>query len=113
MNAANEGLTQLMYGRYPRNQVEMNQAARDESTVVEQALTQLTNEVEQVTKSDTIVKVQEAWRAFAEAEANRNAEGWTEGTVYPLMYFTAFKVIASDRLRQLQLWLDEYKDLKP
>jgi uncharacterized protein YecT (DUF1311 family) len=111
MDAADEGLTQLVYGRYPRNQVEMNQAARDESAIVEKALTKLTNEVEEVTKSDTIVKVQEAWRAFAEAEAHRHAEGWTGGTGYPLMYFTALEVITSARLRQLQLWLDEHKDL--
>jgi hypothetical protein len=110
MNAADEGFTQLIYGFYPLDQAAMTQAAREECAVVVQALETLTKEIEQKTTSDTITKVQEAWGAFAEAEAHRCAEGWSGGTGYPMIYAAAFKVIASDRLRQLHQWFDEFKD---
>ena len=74
MNAADEGFTQLIYGFYPLYQAAMTQAAREECAVVVQALETLTKEIEQKTTSDTITKVQEAWGAFAEAEAHRCAE---------------------------------------
>lgn len=107
ISAADEGFTQLLYGLYPINQQAMNQKAREESKAIEEELDRLVDDVAKKSESDTIRKVQQAWRAFAEAEADRNAEGFTGGTAYPLFHHTALKVLASDRFRQLQTAVGE------
>jgi uncharacterized protein YecT (DUF1311 family) len=107
MNAADEGFTQLLYGLYPIAQGAMNNAAQKERKSVEDVLARLADVVAKKSKSGSIHKVQEAWRAFAEAEAKRKAEIATGGTIYPLLYHMAFKELALDRLRQLQSWVDE------
>jgi uncharacterized protein YecT (DUF1311 family) len=110
MNAADEGFTQLLYGLYPRSQHDMTKAAREESAAVEQALEKLVHEVAQATDTDTMQKAHDAWRAFADADAERHAAPWTGGTAHPMMYWIAYRVLASDRLRQLQQWYDDFKD---
>jgi uncharacterized protein YecT (DUF1311 family) len=110
MNAADEGFTQLLYGLYPMNQRDMTMAAREESAAIEQALEKLVDEVAQATNKDTMRTAHEAWRAFADADANRHAAPWTGGTAYPMMYWIAYRVLASDRLRQLQQWYDHFKE---
>jgi uncharacterized protein YecT (DUF1311 family) len=107
INTADEGFTQLLYGWYPISQQAMNKEAREKCKAVEDELDRLEDDVAKKSKSDSIRKAQEAWQAFAEAEAHRNAEGFTGGTAYPLFYHTAFKALASDRLRQLQTWVGE------
>ena len=107
ISAADEGFTQLLYGLYPINQQAMNRNAREGSKAVEEELDRLVDEVAKNPESDTIRKVQQDWRVFAEAEAHRNAEGFTGGTAYPLFYHTALKALASDRLRQVQTWAQE------
>jgi len=97
-----------LYGIYPISQHAMNATAQQESEAVANELCQLVEAVAEETNSDTIRKVHEAWEAFAKAESDRNAEGWGGGTAYPLFFHTAFKILASDRLKQLQLWYDEF-----
>jgi hypothetical protein len=109
ITAADEGFTQLIYGLYPLHQQGMNKVAREESNAVEVELAKLVSQVAKDSGSDTIIKVHEMWHTFAKAEADRNAEDWIGGTMYPLLYHSAFKVLASDRLRELQLWLDEFR----
>jgi hypothetical protein len=108
--AADEGFTQLLYGLYPINQQAMNRKAREESKAIEDELNQLVDDVAKKSESDTIRKVQQVWRAFAEAEAHRNADGFTGGTAYPLFYHTALKALASDRFRQLQTAEEVWED---
>ena len=111
INAANEGFTQLIYGFYPINQQAMNQAAEEESKTAEQRLEQLVDYVAMKSESNTIRNVQQKWRAFALAEADRHAEGFTGGTAYPVFFHNALRVLASDRLSQLQTWADgEFDD---
>ena len=108
--AADEGFTQLLYGLYPINQQDMNRKAAEECNAIEEELDRLVDDVAKKSESDTIRQVQQDWRAFAEAEAHRTAEGFTGGTAYPLFYCTALKVLASDRLRQLQTWAEEMSE---
>jgi hypothetical protein len=110
INAADEGFAQLLYGLWPLNQQAMNKLARDESRTVERELDRLVDEIAKDSGSDTIAKVHSAWRTFAESEAHRNAEGWEGGSGYPLIYHTGLKKLASDRLRQLQSWIDEFRE---
>jgi hypothetical protein len=104
--AADEGLSQLLFGLYPITQQGMNSEAREECKSVVDELDRLADDVARKSNSDTILKVQQAWRAFAEAEADRTAEGFTGGTAYPLFFHGALKELASDRLRQLRTWVD-------
>jgi uncharacterized protein YecT (DUF1311 family) len=110
IHAADEGFTQLLYGLYPINQQAMNKAAREESSAAGEELKKLADEVEKKTGESDIVKVQQAWEAFAKAEAERTAKGWTGGTGYPLIYHTALKVLTRDRVKQLRSWLEEEFD---
>jgi uncharacterized protein YecT (DUF1311 family) len=111
MNAADDGFTALLYGPYHHlSQHDMTMAARKESTAVEKALKKLVNEVAQATDTDTMKKAHDAWRAFAKADAERHAAPWTGGTAHPMMYWIAYRVLASDRLRQLQEWYGHFKD---
>ena len=57
-----------------------------------------------------IAEVQRTWEAFAKAEAERIAKGWTGGTGYPTVYHTALKVLTRDRVKQLRSWLQEMFD---
>ncbi|KJC53465.1 hypothetical protein UB31_08605 [Bradyrhizobium sp. LTSP849] len=107
INAADEGFSQLLHGLYPVNQQDMNRAAREASRAVDQELEKLINEVAKGSQSETIRQVQQAWRAFAEAEAERSAEDWVGGTGHPLVYYSALRALTSDRLHQLQTWVEE------
>jgi uncharacterized protein YecT (DUF1311 family) len=107
IKAADEGFTQLLYGLYPISQQAMNYNARAEREAIEQEVDRLVDEITRRSESDTIREVQKAWRAFAEAEANWRAAPSTGGSIYPLLYHTGFKELASDRLRQLKTWLEE------
>jgi hypothetical protein len=42
---------------------------------------------------------------LAEAEAEKVEEWFTGGTMHPLLYYTALKVLTSDRISQLGIWL--------
>jgi uncharacterized protein YecT (DUF1311 family) len=110
IGAADEGFTQLLYGHYPLSQQAMNRAARDECEAVNTELEKKVGEVATVSGSNTIHDVQRAWRAFAEAEAHRSAEGFTGGNMYPLIYSSALKGLSADRLRQVREWLEEQQE---
>jgi len=105
LNAADEGFTQLIYGRYPISQQAMNRTAREESEAVDRELENLTNAVAAADERD-IFEVQKAWRAFAESEAERQAKIWGGGSMRPLIYYTALKQLSDDRLKQLRSWLE-------
>ena len=111
IEAADEGLTQLVYGRYPVAQQEMNRIAREESEAVDLELEKLANAVAAADKSD-IFEVQKAWRAFAESEAERQAKDWTGGSGWPLIYYTALKQLSDDRLKQLRLWFEWFEETR-
>jgi lysozyme inhibitor LprI len=106
IEAADEGLTQLVYGRYPVAQQEMNRIAQEESEAVDLELEKLAKSVAAVDGGD-IFQVQKSWRVFAESEAERQAKGWTGGSAWALIYYTALKQLSDDRLEQLQSWFDE------
>jgi uncharacterized protein YecT (DUF1311 family) len=110
IHAADEGFAQLLYGLYPISQQAMNRAAREESSAAQEELQKLIDEVQKRTRESDILQVQQAWDAFAKAEAERHAKGWTGGTGYPLIYHTALKVLTRDRVNQLRLWVDEMFD---
>ncbi len=107
IKAADEGFTQLLYGLYPITQHAMNQAAQAEREAVERELDRLVNDIAKRSENDAICNVQKEWRVFAEAEANRKADAFARGSIYPLIYHTAFKELASDRLRQVKTSLEE------
>lgn len=110
IHAADEGFTQLLYGLYPISQQAMNKAAREESSVAREELKKLADEVEKRTGESDIAEVQRTWEAFAKAEAERIAKGWTGGTGYPTVYHTALKVLTRDRVKQLRSWFQEIID---
>ena len=105
--AADEGFTQLLHGLYPISQTAMNRAAREETEAAELELEKVVAEIAKKTESETIFKVQEAWVAFAKSEAERNAEDFIGGTIYPLYYHTTLKRLVDDRDGQLRLWLEQ------
>jgi hypothetical protein len=59
----------------------MNKVACDESKAAEAEPEKLIAEVATKQGSNSIIKVQKAWWAFAEAEAERNAEWFTGGSI--------------------------------
>jgi uncharacterized protein YecT (DUF1311 family) len=107
IRAASEAFSQLLYGLWPITQHDMNKVACDESKAAEAELEKLIAEVATKQGSNSIIKVQKAWRAFAEAEAERNAEWFTGGSMHPMLYNTALKDLTSDRISQLRNWLEE------
>ena len=87
----------------------MNQTALEECKAIEEELDRFVDVVaERFDSSGTVRKVQKAWRKFAESEAQRNAKmyNYTDGPAYSLFYHVALKGLASDRLRQLQSWVE-------
>lgn len=119
IHAADEGLTQLLYGLYPISQQAMNKAAMDESSAAKKQLEDVVRaalrheivlETRQHWEEFDVLKVQRRWEQFSEAEASRIAKGWTGGTGYPLIYHIALKVLTLDRVKQLRTWLEETFD---
>lgn len=106
INAADEGFTQLLYGAYPVDQHAMNQVARAEREAAEQELNGLVDEIAKKS-GDLVHKVQSAWLEFAEADANFRAGDYPQATIYPVLYHSAFKSLASDRLNQLKKWFEQ------
>jgi len=88
----------------------MAKARYEESKAADYQLERIVAEVATKMGNDTIQKVQEAWRAFAEAEANRNAELYAGGSIYPSIYHYTLTGLSTDRIQQLKTWLDEQPD---
>ena len=111
IEAVDEGLTLLVYGRYPVAQQEMNRIAQEESEAADIELEKLAKTVAAADGSG-IFDVQKAWRAFAESEAERQAKDWTGGSGWPLIYFTALKQLSDDRLKQLRSWFEWFEETR-
>jgi uncharacterized protein YecT (DUF1311 family) len=102
LHAADEGFAQLLYGLYPITQAAMNTLAREESSTAREELKKLADKVENKSGENDIVQVQQAWEAFAQAEAARIAKVVTGGTMYPTIYHTALRTLTLDRVKQLR-----------
>jgi uncharacterized protein YecT (DUF1311 family) len=107
IDAADEGFTQLLYGLYPITQAEMNRVAREESDAASAELANLADEVMQKEDERAILAVQAKWESFAKAEAERIAAPSRGGSIWRLDYYTAFKALTSDRIRQLRSWIED------
>jgi uncharacterized protein YecT (DUF1311 family) len=106
LHAADEGLTQLLYGIYPITNYDMKMAANKDFEAAEARLDSIIKTVCDSDGNRNIISVQKAWTAFRDAEAKRLAQDWTGGTGYTLYYSIAATELTLDRVRQLQETLD-------
>jgi uncharacterized protein YecT (DUF1311 family) len=102
LTAADDVFFQLHHGTYQLTQQASNNIAHDESKATDERLEPIVAEVAARMGSDKIHTVQQAWRAFAEAEANREAELYDGGSMQPSIYYSVLTALSRDRIRQLQ-----------
>jgi hypothetical protein len=107
ISAMDEALMQLLYPRSgPITQQAMNRDARERSEAASAELEALCAEIEKKSHSRTIHEVQQAWRIFQKQEAHRQAETWTGGTMYPLIFHSSEEAVARSRIAELQNWIE-------
>ena len=92
----------------PLHQQGTNKLAREEERAVEVELALLVGQVAKETGSDTIVRSTRRG-TLSQGWAGRNAEAWTGGTMYPLIYHTAFRFWPPVG-KELQMWLEEFRE---
>ena len=93
MDATDEGLSQLLYGKYPLSQREMNAEARETSEKAMAELEELVQLIARETASSEILDVHKKWKDFSEAEAARISEPSAGGSIAPLVYSSALTVL--------------------
>jgi uncharacterized protein YecT (DUF1311 family) len=106
VHAADEELSYTLHGNQPITQMEMNFAAAERSDAAKKELEKLCAEIERVSDSNTIRRVQERWQAFTDAEAAREAEGVGGGSMYPMVYSGAVEELTRARIEVLKDWLE-------
>jgi hypothetical protein len=109
VQALDEMLSARVLGRYPLNQREMDRDAADRSAVATEELLVLCKQIAQEDDSTAIDDVQDAWKQFAEAEAQRQADVYRGGSMEPMIYSTALEALTRSRIDELSRWIEEGK----
>jgi uncharacterized protein YecT (DUF1311 family) len=104
--AADEQLTQALYGLYPVSQQAMNLKAIEASEAADAELAAVCAEAEKIDWAKPLATVQRAWEEYRDAEAEREASAFEGGTMQPLIYFSAREEITRERIKALKAWTE-------
>lgn len=108
IEATDEFLSELLFGKYPLTQRAMNVAAAEGNEAALEQLSEVRSEIENEYGAwgSDLSTVQEKWNQFRDADAewqSREAEG---GSMQPMLYSMASEAHAKARTKELRNWLE-------
>lgn len=101
-----------LHGSMARSQLAMNTSEGERHSEVTKELKAVVAEAAtlQDISNAGLVKVQECWQQFSEAEASLIASQVDGGSMYPMIWCSAHKSLSEDRVIQLRRMIDEWMD---
>lgn len=109
VQALDEMLSTRLHGKYPLSQAEMNSEAASRSEAAMEELEELCEQIAREEGSTTIYDVQKAWAIFLDAEADRQSQVASGGSMQPMIYSSAAESLTRTRIDELKRWIEEGK----
>jgi uncharacterized protein YecT (DUF1311 family) len=106
VQALDEMLSARLHGKYPLTQREMNSDSALRSAEAREELKEVCEKITHLYDS-SIFNVQHAWQIFVEAEAQRQSDVASGGSMQPMIYHTAVESLTRARITELKRWIEE------
>jgi uncharacterized protein YecT (DUF1311 family) len=109
VSAAKEACTEILYGKLPRSNIEMKQAAHDEWQRLDNELSCVLERIaahQDKEGKGLLEDAQSRWSAYRDAQCSLRADATRGGTMSGLLWLSEARDLTNARLKQMKWYVD-------